>query len=146
VGGPDVLETSDRYFLVGVLEGDPDTRGLVMAALRRAQVVAVNLSRVDEMRAACEHIRPRVIVFDVGIPDEDELDLMRMLRARDIAGALSIVLLAGAPEVTLPMEVCELVDVYVKKPANWDTIARVVINLATGRRPPSTGVRVLRPA
>ncbi|MBI2930845.1 MAG: hypothetical protein HYY16_04275 [Planctomycetes bacterium] len=146
MGAVPFAELSDRYFLVAVLETDPETRGMALAALHRERVVALGLGGVAEMRTAYDHIRPRVVLLDVVAPDEEELALIRALRASDIGGALSIVLVGGVPEQVLPLEVCELADVYVRKPCDWTRVARTVINLATDRRPPSTGIHLLRHA
>ncbi len=43
-----------RYFLVIVLEGDPETRGFALAALKRERVVALGVPTVDEVRQAFE--------------------------------------------------------------------------------------------
>jgi DNA-binding response OmpR family regulator len=136
----------DRCFLVAVLEKDPETRGEALAALHREHVVAVGLPDIAETRTVFEHIRPRVVLLDVEAPDEEELALARALRAADTSGTLSLVLAGCVPEQTLSVEMCGLVDVYVRKPADWGSVARVVVSLATDRRPPSTGHRLLRPA
>lgn len=141
-----MYELSDRYFLVAVLERDPETRSLAVEALHREHAVALAVSGVGELRVAFDHIRPRAVLLDVEAPCEEELALVRALRANDLGGTLSIVVVGAVAEQELPVELCELVDAYVRKPADWARVARVVINLATGRRPPSTGVFVPRPA
>lgn len=136
-------EASDRYFIVAVLEHDPATVGKAVRALREARVVSVNFATVGELSMACDHARPRVVVLDLIRPDEEDIDVVRLLRAHDAGGHMSIVAVGEAHEGELPMDLCELLDCYIRKPANWTTVSRVVVNLANGRRPPSTGARLL---
>ncbi len=141
-----MTEMYDRQFLVAVLEKDETTRGKLLFELQREGVVAVGISGISEIRTVYEHIRPRVLVLDVDQPDEEELALVRTVRATDTSGCVSVILLGNVPEQTISLEMCELVDIYVPKPADWHAVAQTVIRLATDRRPPSTGQYALRHA
>lgn len=136
-------DPAERYFLAMVLERCADSRGLALEALHAERVPAIALPDIAHLRLAYDHVRPRVLIIDVGRPGEEELALLRTLRANDVLGAMSVVLVGDAAEQELPAAICEQVNLYVQKPANWKKVAKAVIELANARRPPSSGMRLL---
>ncbi|MEP0760636.1 response regulator [Trichocoleus sp. DQ-A2] len=74
---PPSLETLQ----VLVVDDDTDTRDFLRAALEQyhAQVTAV--ASVQEAMQALEHLKPDVLVSDIGMPNEDGYGLIRKVRA-----------------------------------------------------------------
>jgi len=138
-------ESSDRIFLVVIVEFDPATAGRALEALHAEHVTALRLPHLSHLPLAYERMHPRVLVVDSKTPGTEELETVRTMRLRSAGGTLTVVLLGEAEPASLPPPLCELTDVYVRKPADWHKVARTVIQLANNRRPPSDVV-ILRQA
>ena len=136
-------DSSDRMFLVVVMEFAPDSAGLALKALKAEGLTALVLPHPSHVKLATDQMRPRVFVVDSAVPGEGELAAIRKMRGKERSGSLIVILLGEAPEEKLSVEMCELVDAYIRKPIAWSKVALTVVQLVNNRRPPS-GVSLLR--
>lgn len=120
-GGPDVL----------VVEDAPDVRELVMTVLSRAGYRARSASDGRTALAACTHRNPDLVVLDLGLPDMEGLELLRLLRSESDA---SVLLLTGrSGEADMLVGLSAGADDYMVKPFSpRELVARISAML---RRP-----------
>jgi DNA-binding response OmpR family regulator len=125
-----------------LIEDDPQIRLLLIKALReRGHAVAYAVTAMTGLQAVLDD-RPDLIILDLGLPDVDGLELLKMIRA--VAATPVIVATArdGEPDVIKGLDVGA--DDYVVKPftaAQLDARVRAVLRRSTAA--PSTGETVV---
>jgi two-component system, chemotaxis family, CheB/CheR fusion protein len=84
--GPGTVWTvSDREALDGVrllvVEDDPDSREMLVAVFERSGAFVTTAASAAEATEALRRATPDLLVCDIGLPDEDGLELIRRVRA-----------------------------------------------------------------
>lgn len=74
-------EKALRNVHVLLLEDDPDTREVLTLGLELSGARVSAFERADAALANYGHLRPHVVVSDIGLPGEDGLSFIRRLRA-----------------------------------------------------------------
>ncbi len=136
-------DSSDRIFLVVVMEFSESTAGRALDALQAEELTALRLPHPTHLKLATDQLRPRVFVVDADVPGAAEFDAIRTMRAKERSGSLIVLLLGTAAEKALAPDLCEMVDAYMRKPFEWSKVARTVMQMANNRPPPG-GVVLLR--
>jgi signal transduction histidine kinase/ActR/RegA family two-component response regulator len=129
---PDLLK--DLRILV--VEDEPDTRDLVVMALRQCGAKVEEAGSVPEALAAFDRARPDVLVSDIGFPFEDGYSLIRKIRARehgngDRVPAAALTAYAGAEDRLRALEAG--FQTHLAKPVDPSELIATVARLA-GRR------------
>ncbi|MDG4822661.1 response regulator transcription factor [Asanoa sp. WMMD1127] len=111
-----------------LIEDDPAIRAPLLRALRdRGHAVAAATTAMDGLRAALDE-RPDLVVLDLGLPDVDGAELLRMLRA--VSTVPVIVATARDAETEIVRVLDAGADDYVVKPftaAQLDARVRAVL-------------------
>jgi two-component system, OmpR family, KDP operon response regulator KdpE len=114
-----------------LIEDDPAIRQPLLRALReRGHAVAAAPAAMDGLQAALAE-RPDLIVLDLGLPDLDGRELLRMLRA---VSAIPVIVATARDEETSMVQLLDAgADDYVVKPytaAQLDARIRAVLRRA----------------
>jgi DNA-binding response OmpR family regulator len=67
-----------------IVEDDQRLRSLILRGLREAGFRAEGVVQASEVLERLPHVKPDVLVIDVGLPDADGRDLCQALRARGV--------------------------------------------------------------
>jgi PAS domain S-box-containing protein len=116
-----------------VVDDEPDARELVQRVLRRC---GADVSVAGSAAAAAEalpHVRPDVLLSDIGMPDEDGYSLIRRVRALppDLGGATpAVALTAFARAEDRDRALDAGFQLHVTKPVEPAALARAVAELA----------------
>ena len=104
-----------------VIEDDPSIRSALVRALSdRGHAVATAPDAMQGLRDAVEQ-RPDIIVLDLGLPDLDGIELLRMLRA--VSTVPVIVATARDDDVSVVRALDAGADDYVVKPYSAETLS-----------------------
>lgn len=128
-----------------VVEDDPQLRGALVRALRdRGHAVATAASGMDGLDAAVTH-RPDLVVLDLGLPDVDGAQVLRMLRA--VSDVPVIVATARDAEPQIVAALGDGADDYLVKPfgaGQLDARVKAVLRRlgTSGAEEPEAPVRV----
>ncbi len=119
-----------------LIEDDPAIRTTLLRALReRGHAVACSPAAMDGLRTALAE-RPDLIVLDLGLPDLDGRELLRMLRA---VSRIPVIIATARDEETEMVRLLDAgADDYVVKPftaAQLDARVRAVLRRGTGAAP-----------
>jgi DNA-binding response OmpR family regulator len=122
-----------------LIEDDPAIRATLLRALReRGHAVAASPAAMDGLQTALAE-RPDLIVLDLGLPDLDGRELLRMLRA---VSTVPVIVATARDEETEMVRLLDAgADDYVVKPftaSQLDARIRAVL-----RRLPSSGSSIL---
>lgn len=128
-------DTTKLYPLAVVLEWCEATRGCIVNALREVEVLALAASDPADSYGG---LAARVLVVDTSRPGPAEVSAIRSWLSCDRTGSLQVVLLGDVHEQELPVQISELVGAYLRKPIEWDKVARVIAQVANRRRPGTT--------
>ncbi|MFI5492083.1 response regulator transcription factor [Actinoplanes sp. NPDC051859] len=126
-----------------LIEDDPAIRTSLLRALReRGHAVAASHTAMDGLRTALEE-RPDLVVLDLGLPDLDGRELLRMLRA---VSAVPVIVATARDDDTEIVQVLDAgADDYLVKPftaAQLDARVRAVLRRGPGTGAPATAVVV----
>jgi PAS domain S-box-containing protein len=113
-----------------VVDDEADALRLVAKVLAEAGARITTAANVREAMAALRRQPPHVLVSDLGMPDEDGLDLIRWVRAGHTAEQLPAVALTAFASKGL--EHSALLDgfqIHIPKPVDPDDLVAVVANL-----------------
>ncbi len=115
-----------------VVDDDVNTRNAVSAGLRREGFLVCEAGDVARARKVITKSRPDIVILDLGLPDGDGLDLLRVLRATD---SLPVVVCSGRADEDDRLNGLEIgADDYVTKPFSVRELAmRVRVVLRRGR-------------
>ncbi|GIF06646.1 response regulator transcription factor [Actinoplanes siamensis] len=130
-----------------LIEDDPAIRNTLLRALReRGHAVAASPAAMDGLQTALAE-RPDLIVLDLGLPDLDGRELLRMLRA---VSRIPVIVATARDEETEMVRLLDAgADDYVVKPftaAQLDARIRAVLRRGapTGEAEPALAVGGLR--
>ena len=126
-----------------LIEDDAAIRTNLLRALReRGHAVAASHTAMDGLQTALAE-RPDLVVLDLGLPDLDGKELLRMLRA--VSAIPVIVATARDDEAEIVKVLDAGADDYVVKPftaAQLDARIRAVLRRGAGDRPESAAIVV----
>jgi CheY-like chemotaxis protein len=121
---------------VVLVEDEPDTRDALAMMLGDAGALVVAVETVRAAMDAIDKGPPDALISDIGLPDEDGYDLIRLVRAlgRERGGAMpAIALTAFARESDYERALAEGYDLHLAKPIERDTLTSAVRELLGGR-------------
>jgi DNA-binding response OmpR family regulator len=124
-----------------LVEDDPEIRrALIRALVDRGHVVSSEATGMSALQAIMER-RPQLVVLDLGLPDVDGEDLLRMVRA--VSQVPIVVVTARSDEAVLVKVLQHGADDYVIKPfgpAELDARIGAVLRRSTPRSGPEPAV------
>lgn len=135
-GLSDSIRTVDMQRLDGVdaliVDDDPDARELVARLLQDRGARARSAANVAEALVMYEERRPAVIVSDIGMPEQDGVDLIRRIREIEAGGAEvpAIALSALARPEDRHRALAAGYDVHIAKPVEPSDLVGAVARLA----------------
>ncbi len=133
-------DTTKLYPLAVVVERCDATRGRIVEALREVEVLAL---AANDPADTYNGLAARVLVVDSDMPGDAEAKAIRDWLACDRTGSLQVVLLGDVHEQQLPIDLSEVIGAYLRKPIEWDKVARIISQVAHRRRPATTS-KVIR--
>jgi len=78
-----------------------------------------------------ERFAPRVVILDIGLPDEDGFEVARRIKARDELQAIRLIALSGYGQSQYPRRAREAgFERYLVKPVDLDELLALVRELA----------------
>ena len=115
-----------------IVEDDPDGNELVCTILERygARVTSATTAAaaLDALEEAAD--RPQILVSDIGLPDMDGMELIKLVRARkEDAGIPAVALTAYASRQDATKAISAGFDAHVAKPVQPATLGSVVVRL-----------------
>jgi two-component system, OmpR family, KDP operon response regulator KdpE len=120
---------SDRTPLL-VVDDEPPIRRLLRTSLGAEGFEVIEADNAEKALTAIETRKPEIVILDLGLPDEDGLDVIR--RIRRSGSKLPIVVLSSRGDERGKVEALELgADDYVTKPFG---IAELVARIRTALR------------
>jgi two-component system phosphate regulon response regulator OmpR len=132
-----------RPYIV-VVEDEPAQRHLLVGYLARKNFRVSGVSGGAALRKLVERDRPALVLLDIGLPDEDGLDIARWLR--ESGPRVGIIMVTAASDTVDRVVGLEIgADDYIAKPFEpRELLARVksVLRRATGAAAPTTGPRI----
>ena len=114
-----------------VVEDDPALRGVLVETLKAAGHRPVEARTAAEGRRWVAHYRPDLIILDLGLPDQDGLDVIRAVRA---GGLTPIIVLSARDAEAMKVAALDLgADDYLAKPFGLEELlARIRAALRHG--------------
>jgi DNA-binding response OmpR family regulator len=126
-----------------VVDDDETTRNAVSAGLRREGFLVCEAGDVARARKVITKSRPDIVILDLGLPDGDGLDLLRVLRATD---SLPVVVCSGRDGEEDRLNGLQTgADDYVTKPFSVRELAmrvRVVLRRGRNLMPSATNLQL----
>jgi two-component system, OmpR family, KDP operon response regulator KdpE len=123
------MTTADKVPVL-VIEDEPPIRRLLRTALNANGFQVLEAGSGGEGFAEIEAAKPDLIILDLGLPDMDGLDIIRMLRGR--GDSTPIIVLSSRGEEGVKVEALNLgADDYVTKPFG---IAELIARIRTALR------------
>jgi signal transduction histidine kinase/integral membrane sensor domain MASE1/ActR/RegA family two-component response regulator len=150
VHAPEVLQGESQRPLLGpssqlsrlsilVVDDDADSRNMLEMALRSQGADVATAASVREALATLDRQdwRPALLLSDLGMPEQDGYDLIRLLRARTVedGGQLPAIALTGYAgreegEKTLK----EGYQAHLSKPVDWSELIKTIASLTENGR------------
>jgi len=117
-----------------VVDDDADSRNMLETALRSQGADVATAASVREALAALDRQdwRPALLLSDLGMPDQDGYDLIRLLRARTVedGGQLPAIALTGyAGKEEGEKTLKEGYQAHLSKPVDWAELIRTIESL-----------------
>jgi two-component system, OmpR family, KDP operon response regulator KdpE len=120
---------SDRTPLL-VVDDEPPIRRLLRTSLGAEGFEVIEADNAEKALSAIETRKPEIVILDLGLPDQDGLDVIRSIRTS--GSKLPIVVLSSRGDERGKVEALELgADDYVTKPFG---IAELVARIRTALR------------
>ncbi|WII73289.1 ATP-binding protein [Bdellovibrio sp. 22V] len=122
-----------------VVEDQPDALNLLAKVLSRAGAEVNTAMSASEALKKIVNIKPHVLISDIGMPEQDGYDLIRMVRqlpADHGGNTLAIALTAYAHDEDQGRALREGFNLHVAKPVDSSTLIKTVSELAKGNAPP----------
>jgi signal transduction histidine kinase/integral membrane sensor domain MASE1/CheY-like chemotaxis protein len=122
-----------------VVDDDADSRNMLEMALRSQGADVATAASVREALAALDRQdwRPALLLSDLGMPEQDGYDLIRLLRARTMAdgGELPAIALTGyAGKEEGEKTLREGYQAHLSKPVDWADLIRTIAALTQNGR------------
>ena len=120
---------------VMLLEDHPDSRELLVQALRSSGADVAAFGASGEAFAALDRIQPSVIVADIALPDEDGYSFIRRVRAHPTPSIQAIPAIAVTAYATLPDREEALAvgfQQHLPKPIDPGRLIQVILDLNRG--------------
>ncbi|MDB5431853.1 MAG: hypothetical protein JWP35_2969 [Caulobacter sp.] len=103
-----------------IVEDDPNLRLTLAATLKAAGYRVVEAATAAEGKRWFAHYAPDLVVLDLGLPDQDGLEVIEAIRAK---GATPIVVLSARAAETMKVRALDLgADDYIGKPFGVDEL------------------------
>ena len=118
-----------------VVEDDPDGNELITTILERYGARVTSVGTAAAALEALDAERPDILVSDIGLPDSDGIELIKMVRTRAYAKSMpAIALTAYASRQDAAKAIAAGFDAHVAKPVQPGTLGTAVARLiASGR-------------
>jgi CheY-like chemotaxis protein/anti-sigma regulatory factor (Ser/Thr protein kinase) len=118
-----------------VVEDDPDGNELITTILERYGARVTSVGTAAAALDALDAERPDIVVSDIGLPDADGIELIKMIRTRAFAKTMpAIALTAYASRQDAAKAIAAGFDAHVAKPVQPGTLGTTVARLiASGR-------------
>lgn len=116
-----------------LVDDEPDARGFLIAALEECGAEVVAVGSVSEALATISHLKPDVLVSDIGMPIEDGYSLIRQLRqlTAEQGGQIpAIALTAYARAEDRMKAIAAGFQIHIPKPVEPAELVTVVASLA----------------
>jgi CheY-like chemotaxis protein len=141
---PSALPPSGQPALEGVhalvVEDDPDGNELITTILERYGARVTSVGTAAAALDALEADRPDILVSDIGLPDADGIELIKMVREKTRADVLpAIALTAYASRQDAAKAISAGFDAHVAKPVQPGTLGLEVARLVA--RKPASAVK-----
>jgi len=122
-----------------VVDDDADSRNMLETALRSQGADVATAASVREALAALDRQdwRPALLLSDLGMPEQDGYDLIRLLRARTVedGGQLPAIALTGyAGKEEGEKTLKEGYQAHLSKPVDWAELIRTIASLTQNGR------------
>jgi signal transduction histidine kinase/CheY-like chemotaxis protein len=113
-----------------VVEDDPDGNELITTILERYGARVTSVGTAAAALEALEAERPDILVSDIGLPDHDGIELIKMVRTRAFAKSMpAIALTAYASRQDAAKAIAAGFDAHVAKPVQPGTLGSTVARL-----------------
>ncbi|MBD2510511.1 response regulator [Nostoc muscorum FACHB-395] len=115
-----------------LVDDSADTRELIAFVLEESGAEVTSVSSVGEALEALIRLRPKVLISDIGMPDEDGYSLIRRVREQEALRRekiLAIALTAYARDEERNLALEAGFEVHLSKPIEPDKLVKVVANL-----------------
>jgi PAS domain S-box-containing protein len=116
-----------------VVDNEEDARELVRQALEQCGAEVTTASSTAEALTALKHLKPDVLVSDIGMPGEDGFDLIRKVRAEegdDCARLPAVALTAYVGEEDRRMAISAGYQQHLAKPVELEKLTTLIADLA----------------
>jgi signal transduction histidine kinase len=134
IAPPDAGAPALTGMRIMIVDDDADSREIIGRALRQRGAEVRAAASADDARAAMANEPPDVIVSDLGMPGEDGLTFIRLLRRRPEYRQVPAIAVSAYSSITDRSEALDAgFQEHISKPAHPDNLARVIA--ATVRRP-----------
>ncbi len=124
-----------------VIDNEEDARGMLVEVLQRAGAQVWDASSVPEALELVARIRPDMLLSDIGMPNEDGFDLIRQLRARDVAhggGTPAAALTAYITDEDRERTLKAGFQAHLDKPVDIAALVSTILRLTGKSRPAAT--------
>ncbi len=122
-----------------VVEDDPDGNELITTILERYGARVTSVGTAGAALDALDAERPDILVSDIGLPDHDGIELIKMVRTRAFAKSMpAIALTAYASRQDAAKAIAAGFDAHVAKPVQPGTLGTTVARLIASGRAKST--------
>ena len=122
-----------------VVEDDPDGNELITTILERYGARVTSVGTAGAALDALDAERPDILVSDIGLPDHDGIELIKMVRTRAFAKSMpAIALTAYASRQDAAKAIAAGFDAHVAKPVQPLTLGTTVARLIASGRAKST--------
>jgi PAS domain S-box-containing protein len=115
-----------------IVEDEPDARELLVLALQRYGARTAAAGSVQEALGLLDEFRPDLLLSDLGMPEQDGYDMIRLLRARSperCGNIPAVALTAYAKTADRVRALTSGFQAHVPKPVEPDELAAVLSNL-----------------
>ncbi|MDB5214150.1 MAG: Sensor protein [Myxococcaceae bacterium] len=122
-----------------VVEDDPDGNELITTILERYGARVTSVGTATAALDALDAERPDILVSDIGLPDHDGIELIKMVRTRVFAKSMpAIALTAYASRQDAAKAIAAGFDAHVAKPVQPGTLGTTVARLIANGRAKAT--------
>jgi PAS domain S-box-containing protein len=131
-GGEDLAGTS-----VFVVDDDPTSRDLIATFLKRRGATVSSAGSVPAAIAGIRHMRPDVVLTDIGMPDQDGYDLLEQLKPLEVEFGRRIhaaALTAYASSDDALRAIDAGFELHITKPIKFDNLISAVAKLSADAR------------